>query len=111
MSPIDHDYSLALRLSNVGTLESRRHVNDLLFLHSIVNSRILCLDLFNLFQFNVPSRTVRHPLLFHIDYYRTSFAFNSSIPRLTRSANSVLHSRDELNLPYLLFKNLVSSRL
>lgn len=97
MSPFNHDYTLALNFSNLNTLVSRRCINDLLFSYSIINSRMLCIDYFMLFRFNVPNRVIKLSLIIYIDLNRTSCAYSSSISRLMRSANDLLSSRDDFS--------------
>lgn len=71
------------------TLQQRRAIADLTFIHRILNNSIDCTELLSLINFNIPSRRTRHTALFHTLNYKTNAATNSPINRALHTFNNI----------------------
>lgn len=78
---------LASRLSLL-PLERRREINDLLFLHKLVNGKLDCPDLLALVDIRVP-RGTRLKDTFAKRSLPTGYIYHSTIPRIMRLGNSL----------------------
>ena len=65
MSYLNHDYSYIQNTFSIQSLCNRRKINDMLFLHKIINNVINSTELFNLFKFSTQSRTLRSVTIFN----------------------------------------------
>lgn len=70
------------------TLETRRNIAALTFLHDVICGPIDSPDLLNLVSFNVPARTLRQSSrFFFIDLHRTEYALNEPLTKAMKLFN------------------------
>lgn len=84
---INHDYTDILILLNLKTLEERRVHSDIIFIFKLINGFIVCPDLLNIINFNVPTRILRNQHTFNIQHHSTNYGRNSPIDRSLRAIN------------------------
>lgn len=84
---INHSYADILGLLNLDTLVKRRSCADVIFIFKLINGLIVCPDLLNIIQFNVPTRLLRNQHTFHIRYHSTNYGKNSPIDRSLKLVN------------------------
>uniref|UniRef100_A0A6P7GGJ1 Uncharacterized protein LOC114342277 isoform X2 n=1 Tax=Diabrotica virgifera virgifera TaxID=50390 RepID=A0A6P7GGJ1_DIAVI len=89
---------------NLPTLESRRTLLDLCFLHKVINAFIDCPQLISLFSLKVPSRSNRQSEIFSVPFHHTNFGINEPTTRLVWSANSLPRQMDIFDSKIGLFK-------
>jgi len=75
------------RFLGIPPLNSRRVIQDLLFLHKLLNGSVRCAELLGLIDFRIPS-TRRFNDLFARRFYRTEYLRHSTLPRLMSLGNS-----------------------
>uniref|UniRef100_A0A8D9EU83 Uncharacterized protein n=1 Tax=Cacopsylla melanoneura TaxID=428564 RepID=A0A8D9EU83_9HEMI len=63
------------------TLEDRRQLNDLVFLHKLLNNNVFCPDLLSQIKINVPTRNTRNKRIFVLDRWRTNMDRYSPLQR------------------------------
>lgn len=95
----DNSYEGRLERFNITSLQSRRIMSDLLFLHKILNNNIDCPVIVQLFNFNVPSRLPRKPsALFHVPLYKSNLGKYSPPARLARTYNDLSSKISNLDI-------------
>ena len=86
---VNHDYSLIENSLNLDTLENRRNMAGILFIHKLINGNVDCSDLVECINLDIPSRTRRNnSQSFHIPFHRTNYGQNSPIDRYCKLINS-----------------------
>ncbi|CAG9781741.1 unnamed protein product [Diatraea saccharalis] len=81
-------YEERLKHFKMTSLEKRRDLLDLLFLHKILTGKINCPPLLSLFKFKVPRKVPRKPITPLCPPFRsTVFGAKSAVPRLSRILN------------------------
>lgn len=76
------------------SLEARRNISSLTFLHGIICGAMDCPDLLNLIYILVPQRSLRKINFFHIDIHRTDYALNEPLTKSMRLFNSLCDHLD-----------------
>ena len=72
---------------NILTLENRRTLSDILFLHKIVTDKIDSPNLLSKISFNVAPRILRYNYLFNIQFAHTTSSQNAPISRMMKVTN------------------------
>lgn len=92
---VNNDYELNCKYHRLLSLENRRVLLDMLFLHGICNGSIDSNDLASsILQFRVPMKRTRHTTLFSEASTHTNYAQNSVVCRLQRTFNERFGSLD-----------------
>ena len=99
-------YESRCMLISLKTLESRRVIASIIFLHGITSGSVDCPELLSFIRFNVPSRILRHFETFNIEMHSTNYASNEPIVRAMKNFNSVCNNFD-LSIPATNFKKLL----
>lgn len=89
MHPFDHDYSIISARFNISSLESLRNYSDIIFAFNILQHKINCISLNDLFQFRALNYTFRNARLLYEFNYKSNYSFESMIPRLVRLFNAL----------------------
>lgn len=98
-------------LIGMKTLEVRRNVLSINFLHGIIWGFVDCQDLLEVIKINVPSRRLRNNVkFFHIDLHRTDYALNEPLTKALRLFN-VYSNQLDLSLPHQHFKIVLNNLL
>ena len=102
------EYSNILNILNLQTLESRRLVSDLCFLHKLLNNNIDSKYLLSKIEFSTPRciTNTRSTTIFVIPFKRTNYGYYSPVQRMIRAANSSTHL-SSFHLSFDTFKNRV----
>lgn len=98
-----------LRELNLLSLEHRRVVLDLCFLHKLINGNMNCPEILQLINFNLNDRRTRNSELFKIPFHHTNYGQNEPISRLLRTANSFHKNIELFGTSLSSFKNQVKS--
>uniref|UniRef100_A0A8D9ESG1 Reverse transcriptase domain-containing protein n=1 Tax=Cacopsylla melanoneura TaxID=428564 RepID=A0A8D9ESG1_9HEMI len=94
-SPIrNHDYSEIETKYEVMTLGARRQLNDLVFLHKLINHNIFCPDLLYQINIHVPTRNTRSQTIFKLDRCKTNAQQHSSLQRCQNLWNKLASEGD-----------------
>jgi hypothetical protein len=80
-------YDQARQYYKMNSLESRRIVLDLCFLHRIINNNVDSPYLLGELPFHCPARRSRYPALFYLERSRTNYHLNSFINRVCTTFN------------------------
>ncbi len=102
-----NNYVNLLQFFGLALLESRRTYFDLYFMFKILNNMCNCTNLCSLFNFHVPARNVRNPILFDVPFHRTNYSSNSVVPRLSNLANKYRRDISLFNVSSFVFKRSV----
>lgn len=101
---MDHVYpavgtpnNVLLSRFNVLSLEERRKLQSLLFLHKIINNTIDCSDILEQLNFHVPSTSIRQNLTFYLPTPRTNLLKFSPLYFMCKSYHSVQSILDIFN--------------
>lgn len=97
-------YESRCMLISLKTLESRRVIASIMFLHGITSGSIDCPELLSFIRFNVPCRRLRHFDTFNIEMHSTNYASNEPIVRAMKHFNSICNNID-LSFQTTNFKN------
>jgi hypothetical protein len=81
---------------NLQSLESRRQLQDLIFLRRILLGDVDCPEILSLIDLRVPGRT-RSAQIFYHQACSTNYEMNSVVPRLHRLGNLVSSNFDFFN--------------
>lgn len=73
---------------NIHPLATRRRVNDLCFIHKLINGKIDCPYLLGLINLKIPTRSLRYNEVFSVPFHRTSYAAHAPISRSLACLNS-----------------------
>jgi hypothetical protein len=84
-----NDYEAALRHHRIQSLETRRLIIDLTYLHKIINGYVDSSVLLEALPFHCPLRTTRNESLFYVPHGRTNYARNSFINRVSMGYNRI----------------------
>lgn len=99
------DYQEACLFHHLATLENRRSLTDMSFLHGVCNGVIDCPELFSkLLRLNVPGKRTRHTPLFAVNRTRTNYAQNSLVSRLHNKFNKRFGSADVFHCSRVAFR-------
>ena len=79
--------SLARNHFRIVTLENRRKISDILFLHKILNNCIDSSEILSMIGFSIPSRDLRNNSIFHVPFRNTNCSQNSPLLRMLRCGN------------------------
>lgn len=114
-SPINSNfipsYADKCELIAMKTLEVRRNILSINFLHGIIWGFVDCQDLLHIIKINVPSRTLRNSVkFFHIDLHRTDYAMNEPLTKALRLFNEYCNQLD-LSFPRENFKIILNNIL
>lgn len=77
----NHNYSEIESEQNILSLEIRRQINDLLFIHKLFNNKISCPDLLAQINFRDPSKPTRQKQLFYLNRAKTNTGINAPLRR------------------------------
>ncbi|CAG9138363.1 unnamed protein product [Plutella xylostella] len=94
---------------NMQTLNNRRIVSDMMFLHDVLRSRVDCPPLLREVGLAAPARRTRLTPLLHVPLCRTNYAQNTVLTRITRTYNKHFSELDLFDLSKPSFKNKVNS--
>lgn len=83
-----------LKLLNLKTLELRRKVSDIVFLHQTLSGAIDCSALLEKTRLNINTRCLRSVPMFRTSSHRTDYGLNEPYSRMFASANSIAHKFD-----------------
>uniref|UniRef100_A0A6P7FUD9 Uncharacterized protein LOC114334222 n=1 Tax=Diabrotica virgifera virgifera TaxID=50390 RepID=A0A6P7FUD9_DIAVI len=93
------------------SIEKTLIINDLLFLHKILEGNITCPDLLELINFKLNTINIRDKPLFSISFHHTNYGYNSPIPRFHRLGNEINKTTDLLGVSQTRFKNQLGEYL
>ncbi|XP_026678189.1 transformation/transcription domain-associated protein-like [Diaphorina citri] len=83
----NHDYAEIESANNIMALETRRQINDLVFLYKLINNKHFCPDLLSQINIKVPTRETRNKVLFGLKKYKTNIDNNAPLQRSQRYWN------------------------
>ena len=89
----------------LGSLENRRKVNMLLYLHKLINGKIDDPNLISKININVPVYFTRHMATFYVNNARTNYYYNSPINSMCNLYNHCNDTCDIFYYGYDRFKN------
>ncbi|KAG7295266.1 hypothetical protein JYU34_022268 [Plutella xylostella] len=89
-----NSYIDGCRINNLPTLEERRTLLDMSFLHDLVHGRVDCAGLVGSVAYCTPRRRTRHTALLHVPFHHTNYASNEPITRLARTYNKFFSNID-----------------
>ena len=100
------DYTENCRSYNLLTLDERRYLLDMSFLHDVISGYLDCPELLSSISFNTPKRRTRHTTcsLFHVPIHRTNYGRNGVSTRLAESYNKYFSNVDLFNVSKSSFK-------
>ena len=81
-----NNYELIVKYFGLSFLISRRHYFDLCFVFNVLNNRVNCSDILNLFSLHVPNRATRGSHLLQVPFHRTLYAQKSPLCRMAKLA-------------------------
>lgn len=96
----EYTYNDILLKLNMQTLQTRRMVSDICFLHKIINFKINCSELLQLINFNTNSRRVRNNNTFNVPFHPTNYGKNDPITRMVNYGNLIKDRIDLFALSY-----------
>ena len=104
-------YDSRLLLLGLKSLDSRRKIQSLLFIHDLVSGHIDCDQLLQLINFSFPARLLRHYNLFHLQIHRTLYSSNEPISRALSLYNELSSCNNNLDIfsSKFSFKNFLKS--
>lgn len=106
------DYQELCYRHHLTTLENRRSLADMAFLHGLCNDYVDCPGLVSrILRFTVPRRRTRHTHLFAVANTATNYAQNSLVSRLHRKYNKVFSDIDIFHTSQKGFKREVLKTL
>lgn len=85
---IDHNYAEILETLELNPLVKRRLYADVIFIFKLLNGIVVCSDLLNLINFNVPNRILRNNYIFNLKHHATNYGQNSPIDRTLKIINN-----------------------
>ena len=88
-----NDILSALRLKS---LESRRFIIDMIFLHNVLSGHIDCSDILSLINFNAVERRGRYTDCFRVQFHHTTYGCNESLTRLLVQANGIVLNNGQI---------------
>lgn len=102
-------YEDKCKLISLKTLETRRNISALNFLHGVICGVIDSPELLNLISINVPPRTFRNiSKFFHIDIHRTEYALNEPLNKAMRLFN--MHcTKLDLSVSHSQFRTMINN--
>lgn len=104
-------YADKCALISMKTLEIRRNIFSLHFLHGIISGSIDCPDLLHAIKIYVPPRSLRNNAnFFHIDLHRTDYAMNEPLSKAMKLFNNHCNYLD-ISIPITLFKLILNNLL
>lgn len=103
------EYKVMLNEFKLETLSNRRVINDLLFLHDVINKGN-CIELVGKLNFLVPTKKVRLKRTFYTRSVNTNYCMNAPTNRLCTTFNT-LSNELNINLPKEKFRGQISSML
>ena len=86
-----HDYLHWCHNFGIPTLAQRRTSMMVLFIYKLLRGLISCSELLSLINFNIPTRNVRHRVLFVMPYARVNVFKYSAINKCMYAANEFLY--------------------
>ena len=89
MSFTEHDYSHAMVIFNLPTIEDTHRYHDCLLVYKIMNGYINCADLSKLFHLREIPHNIRPTRILTEAHYKVDYLHSSSVPRMCRFWNSV----------------------
>lgn len=89
-----HNYDPFVNSLGLLTLQQRKFMSDLTFIHKIMNNHINCSDIPSLIKFNVPSTTFKSHPQFHSTRHSTISALNNCLDRICKQANPFARKLD-----------------
>lgn len=93
----------------IKTLETRRTIFALNFLHGIICGVVDCPELLHLIKLYVPSRSLRvRDKFFYIDLHRTNYALNEPLTRVLRLFNKYCNQLD-ISVNHYQFKTVLNN--
>lgn len=106
-----NSYKDGCRINNVNTLEERRTLLDMCFLHDLVHGRVDCAELVGGVAYCTPRRRTRHTPLLQVPFHHTNYATNEPITRLTRTYNKTFSNIDIFLHTKFSFKSRILNQL
>ena len=86
--PVDNiSFSAMMDTLNLSTLEDRRWCMDIAFFTKLVCGSLDCPELLEIVNFSVPSRTLRHHVLFRMAHHHSNYRANSPLNRMVAAIN------------------------
>lgn len=85
----NHDYSEILSVSKLSTLEHRRNIADVIFLHKLLHNKVNCPELLSYVNVKAQRISSRHHLLFEPTLFKTNIGQNCPLNRLMKLSNIV----------------------
>ena len=85
MDPLSHDYTDIMTSFKVPTLKSLREMRDIMFAYKLINDKIDCEYLCNIFKPRRLSHNLRNPRTFEEVTYSSNYTLYSTMPRLLRA--------------------------
>lgn len=99
-------YRDRLQLLNLTSLQERREIADILFIHRLLSGSIDCSSLYDSIFFNTNTRNLRNRRLFYLLSHHTSYGLNEPLTRMLRlvnlNPNSFDFNTNTYNLKFLL---------
>lgn len=102
-------YCNRLLLLNMTSLEKRRKVTDVMFLHQLLVGSIDSPVLLEQVRFKARSHSSRNSEMFHIDFHRTNYGQNEPLTRMKHEAN-LNHEVFDLSYSKLTLKHKLYGR-
>nr|CAH7765605.1 unnamed protein product [Callosobruchus chinensis] len=103
------EYSILLNTHSFVSLNTRRILNSLGFLHDLLHNNIICEYLLSKISFHVPLRSSRHSLTFYCDVSRTNVMRKSPVTVMCTNFNSLSDICDiNLSTKNQLFERLLA---
>lgn len=84
---VNHNYNPIETQFNIPTLENRRQLNDLIFLHKLLNGTTYLPEILGAINLRANSKNTRNKDLFRLDQSRTNSSLHSTVNRLQRLGN------------------------
>jgi predicted nucleotidyltransferase len=96
---------------NINSLESRRTVHDIKFLHQIIHNAIDSIEIVqSSICLNVPQKRTRSQKLFHIPKHNTNYASNAVFVRIMTTYNNFFSDTDILHLTFDTFTKTICEK-
>ena len=93
-----HDYLYWCHNFGIPTLAQRRTSIMVLFIYKLLRGLISCSELLSLIRFNIPTRNVRHRVLFVLPYARVNVFKYSVTNKCMYAANEFLLSHPNFDI-------------
>lgn len=109
--PLDVPIRDIQNMLRLPSLNSRRNILDLLFLHKLLHNLIDSPYLLSEISLHIPVRVLRHQPTFHIPYSKTLYSFHSPLRRILRLGNDLDPDIDILFLNPTQFKRAITNNV